>query len=66
MTNGLEYQITLLADTLQKAVLQGALGPKEAGLLKERLQAVESMADAHELWTTIEEEFDVLESSLWD
>ena len=65
MVSGLEYQLGLLADTIQKAVMQGLLSPEEAQRLKDRLQNVDSLAEAHDLWNHIEEEYDILESEMW-
>ncbi|WP_135306406.1 hypothetical protein [Haloarcula amylovorans] len=60
------YQADLLADTIQKATTQGLLGPKEAEVLQTRVQGIDSLEEAHELWNHIEEEYDILESQLWD
>ncbi|MBX0297543.1 hypothetical protein [Haloarcula nitratireducens] len=65
MASGLEYQRGLLADTIQEAVIQGVLDPAEAQLLKQRLQDIDSLTEADDLWTHIEEEYDILESDRW-
>lgn len=66
MISGLEYQLGLLADTIQQAVIREVLNPKEVQLLRERLQNVDSLAEAHKLWTHIEEEHGILESQMWN
>ncbi|MBX0296376.1 hypothetical protein [Haloarcula nitratireducens] len=65
MVTGLEYQLTLLADVIQKAVVQGVLGPEQATALKSQLAECESLEDVDAFWELLEEEYDVLDSSVW-
>ncbi|MBX0298189.1 hypothetical protein [Haloarcula nitratireducens] len=64
MVSRLDYQLGLLADTIQQAVIDGSLDPADAHHLRERLQDVDSLAEAHEVWDDLEEEYDLLESPI--
>ncbi|WP_135305454.1 hypothetical protein [Haloarcula amylovorans] len=64
MVSSLDYQLGLLADTIQQAVIDGSLGPEEADQLRERLQDIDSLAETHDVWDLLEEESDLLESSM--
>ncbi|WP_135302116.1 hypothetical protein [Haloarcula amylovorans] len=65
MLTSLQYQVSLIADTIQIGVIQGAIGPEEATVLKEQLKEVGSLSEAHKLWAEIEQEYDILESEMW-
>ncbi|MBX0298222.1 hypothetical protein [Haloarcula nitratireducens] len=64
MVRRLNYQLELLADTIQQAVIDGSLDPEEADQLEERLQDIDSLAEIHEVWDLLAEEYDILESPL--
>ncbi|MBX0298035.1 hypothetical protein [Haloarcula nitratireducens] len=49
MASASAYQVGLLADTIQKATIQGLLDPEEAEILQEHLEEVDSLEEAHEL-----------------
>ncbi|MBV0925249.1 hypothetical protein KTS45_13675 [Halomicroarcula limicola] len=65
MVTGLEYQLTLLADVIQKGVVQGVLSPEQAETLKAQLAECSSLEDVDDLWELLEAEYDVLDSAVW-
>lgn len=66
MVTGLEYQLTLLADLIQKAVVQGVLTAEQAEVLKSQLADCESLEDIDKFWDLLESGYDVLDTSVWD
>ncbi|WP_135303810.1 hypothetical protein [Haloarcula amylovorans] len=66
MVTGLEYQLTLLADVIQKAVVQGVLSPEQAETLKTQLAECSSLEDVDDFWELLEAEYDLLNDAVWD
>ncbi|MBX0298211.1 hypothetical protein [Haloarcula nitratireducens] len=61
MVSSLDYQIGLLADTIQQAVIEGSVDHEEAAQLRERLRGVESLAETRDVWDQLAEDSDLLE-----